>query len=88
MRMSCCDGVIADSWSSGSVLSSQVGSRVSGWLSHVVDVPPVFGLPLPPLFSPWFTLFLSFTPPIPQWLTRVSVMSLTDVSPALPHISI
>lgn len=42
---------------------------LSASLSHIT--------PLFPLLSPSFTLFLSFTPYVPWWLTCVSVMSLT-----------
>lgn len=47
-----------DSWSSRSTLSSQVGNRVSGWLSHGHVI---FSLPLPPFLTLFHSVSLFHT---------------------------
>lgn len=58
-----------DSWSSRSILSSQVGNRVSGWLTHDHVI---FGLPLPPFLTLFrsVSLFHTFHPTVADTCLR------------------
>lgn len=58
-----------DSWSSRSTLSSQVGTRVSGWLSHGHVT---FRLPLPPFLTLFHSvsLFHTFHPTVADTCLR------------------